>query len=264
MTKKELYHYTPGRVPLLVNMPHTATHVPPDILNRLTPEAKKLPDTDWHIDRLYAFARELGAHLLMPTHSRYVVDLNRAPDNESLYPGQFTTGTCPTTLFNGDPLYLPGKEPDAAEIRQRVADYWQPYHNKIQSIIDELKSRHQKVVVFDAHSICSQVPALFDGVLPDLNIGTDNGKTADIGLCEEFIACGNASPYSTVYNGRFKGGYITRHYGKPAENVHAIQLELAQKNYMQETCPFAYDDTKAKELQKTLKTLIMRLIEWVQ
>ena len=257
------YLYTPGTVPLVVSMPHTATFVPPAILDRFTPAAKQLPDTDWHIDRLYAFARELGAHTLAPTHSRYVVDLNRAPDNQSLYPGKFTTGICPTALFDASPLYQKGKEPDDKEVAQRIADYWQPYHRKLQSVIAELKSTHARVVVFDAHSIRSEVKTLFPGVLPDLNIGTDDGKTAGAALCETLLACAKRGPYSVVYNGRFKGGYITRHYGNPASGVHAVQLELAQKNYMNEHYPFAYDEAKATQLQATLRPFVESLAKWV-
>lgn len=255
------YLYTPGTVPLIISQPHTATHVPPAILERLVPAAKKLPDTDWHIDRLYDFARELGAHIITPTHSRYVVDLNRGPDNASLYPGKFTTGLCPATFFDGAPLYLPGKEPSESEIKERTEIYWQPYHDKLQSLISEILATHGKVVLFDAHSICSQVPTLFDGVLPDLNFGTADGATASVALCEKLLAVANKSPYSVVYNGRFKGGYITRHYGNPAAGVQAVQLELAQKNYMQEAHPFTYDETKARQLQGVLKDILLTIID---
>jgi N-formylglutamate deformylase len=263
MSTLEHYIYTPGTVPVLLNMPHTATHVPPELLQRFTASAKKFPDTDWHIDRLYAFAGELGVHMLAPVHSRYVVDLNRAPSNESLYPGKFTTGICPTALFDGTPVYQHGMEPDATEIEKRIADYWHPYHRKLQSIITELKTQHARVAVFDAHSICSQVPTLFDGVLPDLNIGTADGKTADAALCSTLLSCATRSSYSAIYNGRFKGGYITRHYGNPSQGIHAVQLELAQKNYMQETYPFAYDEAKAGQLQRVLRELLSTLITYI-
>jgi len=258
------YLYTPGTVPVLVSMPHTATFVPPAILDRFTPAAKQLPDTDWHIDRLYAFARELGAHMLMPTHSRYVVDLNRAPDNQSLYPGKFTTGICPMELFDASPVYEKGREPDDKEIAQRITEYWQPYHRKLQSIIAELKTKHARVAVFDAHSICSKIPTLFEGVLPDLNLGTADGKTADAALAETLFMKCKASPYSAVHNGRFKGGHITRNYGNPAQGIHAVQLELAQKNYMQEAYPFAYDEAKAAKLQETLSGVLSIIIQWVK
>lgn len=247
----EPFRYFAGSIPLIVSVPHCGTFVPEGILARLTPAAKQLPDTDWHVDRLYAFAREMGVHMIAATHSRYVVDLNRGADNASLYPGQFTTGLCPTTLFDGAPLYT-GAAPGAAEVAERTELYWKPYHARLSSLIAELKATHGKVILFDAHSIASQVPLLFEGTLPDLNFGTADGVTADAGLMVRVMNACAGSRYSVVHNGRFKGGYITRNYGRPAEGVQTIQLELAQKNYMQEQAPFAYDEAKALELQEVL------------
>jgi len=252
----EPYIYTEGRLPLLVSMPHTATGLPDGMLSRFTPAAHALRDTDWHIDRLYDFAHGLGAHTIKPIYSRYVVDLNRAPDNSSLYPGKFTTGLCPLTLFDGTPIYKAGMEPDDREIRERTKLYWQPYHDKIQATLNTLKAKHGKVILFDAHSICSVVPTLFEGQLPDLNFGTADGKTASDELMEKLIASAKKSPYSAVHNGRFKGGYITRHYGLAGSGVESIQLELAQKNYMQETPPFTYNEAKAGQLQAVLRDIL--------
>lgn len=249
----EPYRYFPGRIPLIVSIPHAGTYVPEGILERFTPAAKQLPDTDWHGEQLYAFAREMGAHMLVATHSRYVVDVNRGADNASLYPGKFTTGICPTTLFDGSPLYQAGREPDEKEIRERIKTYWQPYHDKLESFI---QSQAGRVIVFDAHSIKSEVSTLFDGTLPDLNLGTADGATIDAAIADKLIACCQKSLYSSVYNGRFKGGYITRNYGEPEANIHTVQLELAQKNYMQEAPPFAYDEAKAGRLQVVLKELL--------
>lgn len=257
----EFYRYTPGTVPVIVSIPHTGTFVPAAILDRFTTKAKPLPDTDWHVEKLYGFARELGVHIVAATHSRYVIDLNRGTDNASLYPGQFTTGLCPTTLFDGSPLYLTGKEPTAEEISERTGIYWQPYHDKLSELITTLKAKHGHVTVFDAHSICSEVSTLFEGTLPDLNFGTADGATMESELVARLEIVAKASGYSHVVNGRFKGGYITRHYGKPAENVNAIQLELAQKNYMNETAPYDYADAKAATLQKTLRSLLQALVE---
>ncbi len=261
MSTEQTYIYHKGSVPVLVNMPHTATHVPAHIMERFTEPAKLLPDTDWHIDSLYAFARELGVHMLVPKHSRYVVDLNRGEDNASLYPGKFTTGVCPLTLFDGTPIYKEGMAPDEAEIKRRIHEYWQPYHAKLQSVIDGMKMQHKRVAVFDAHSICSIVPKLFDGVLPDLNIGTADGTSADPALCAALVKCVKETHYSSVYNGRFKGGYITRYYGRPGQGAHAVQLELAQKNYMDERYPFTYDKGKATKLQAVLRKLLSILIK---
>lgn len=256
------FDYFPGTVPVIISVPHAGTHIPPAILERFCQPAKQLPDTDWHVGRLYAFARELGAHMLCATHSRYVIDLNRAPDGQSLYPGRFTTGLCPLTLFDGTPLYQPGQEPDAREIGQRTMQYWQPYHRKLQDVMGSLRQLHKKLVVFDAHSIRSRVPALFEGTLPALNLGTADG-TADAGLTAQLAELCRASPYSAVHNGRFRGGYITRHYANPGNGVHSVQLELAQEHYMQEEAPYAYDAAKAEKLQPTLRALMSHIVEWV-
>lgn len=258
----EFYHYFPGTIPIIVSIPHTGTYVPDFILKRFVSSAKHLPDTDWHLEKLYTFVRELGIHLLIATHSRYVVDLNRPPDGQSLYPGKFTTGLCPTTLFDGTPLYLPGMEPNDQEIQERTQLYWQPYHKKLVSIIDHLQP-HKRKILFDAHSICSHVPALFEGTLPHLNVGTADGISADTELTKQLTEYGKSSPYTTVCNGRFKGGYITRHYGQPTKGIHAIQLEMTQLNYMQETYPYSYDDHKAKQLQATLQRFFSKMITWL-
>lgn len=258
--RMELFQYYPGTKPLILSIPHTGTYVPETISRRFTSAAIQIPDTDWHLERLYSFARELGVHLLVATHSRYVIDLNRAPSDESLYPGKFTTTLCPTTLFDGTAVYQEGMEPDEKEIQERIKTYWQPYHQKLQTLIDELKTK-QRVIVFDAHSICSRVPKLFDGLLPGLNLGTADGQSANRELVERLQAYCESTSYSTVINGRFKGGYITRHYGNPAQAVDAIQLELAQSNYMNESFPFHYDEVKAKDLQKVLSGLLSLLIE---
>lgn len=256
----QTFHYFSGTVPIILSIPHTGTYVPDNILERFQSPAKQLPDTDWHLEQLYAFAHELGIHMLVATHSRYVVDLNRAPDGESLYPGKFTTGLCSTTLFDGTPIYQIGMEPDEKEVQERIQTYWQPYHHKLQTLINELKT-NKRVIVFDAHSICSRVPKLFDGLLPSLNIGTADGQSASRALSDRVFSYCKNTPYSTVINERFKGGYITRHYGNPGQSVDAIQLELAQFNYMNELFPFSYDKNKAKEFQTMLFGLFSLLME---
>lgn len=259
----KLFHYFPGTIPVIISIPHAGINIPEPIHNRLVDEAKLLPDTDWHVERLYAFAHSLGVHMLVATHSRYVIDLNRAPDDHSLYPGKFTTGLCPVTQFNEIPIYKHGKEPDEQEIQERIKLYWQPYHNKLQDLISELSSLHQQVILLDAHSICSRVPLLFDGTLPDLNIGTAEGRSIESPLAENLIEFCQQSPYSIVYNGRFKGGYITRHYGNPAQGIQAVQLELAQFNYMQEVYPFNYVEETASQLQITLRGFVNILVDSV-
>ncbi len=256
----ELYRYLEGKLPVVISVPHAGTHVPEDIFPRLTKMAKTLPDTDWHVDRLYGFARAMGVHMLIGTMSRYVVDLNRAPDDAPLYPGKFTTGLCPTTLFDSSPIYMNGREPDKAETLTRTVAYWQPYHEKLRSLLRSLRTQSPRVVLLDAHSIASAVPTLFDGTLPDLNFGTADGASADSALAESLLVLGKDSGYSAVLNERFKGGYITRHYGNPAVGVHAVQLELAQHNYMQETQPYDFDDAKVAQLQVVLQQVVERLI----
>ena len=230
-----------GTAPLLISMPHAGTHVPPDIEARLSDEARHLPDTDWHLPRLYDFARALGASMLVATHSRYVIDLNRPPDGASLYPGQSVTGLCPVDTFDNGPLYGVGDLPQPAEIAARRAAYWQPYHQRLQAELERLRAAHGVAVLWDAHSIRSVLPRFFEGRLPDLNLGTGDGISCDPALAQTLLGEARAATaYTAVLNGRFKGGHITRHYGAPARNIHAVQLEMTQCSYMQEAPPFDY------------------------
>ncbi len=242
-----------GTAPLLISIPHVGTAIPHDIATRMTEEALRTPDTDWHLDRLYSFAKNLGASILSANYSRFVVDLNRPPDNANLYPGQNTTGLCPIDTFDLQPLYLASNAPDAAEIEQRRAQYWQPYHDQLAAEIKRLRSEHKKVVVWDAHSIRSVVPRFFEGTLPALNFGTASGASCEAGLSDSILKCvAEDARYTHVLNGRFKGGYITRHYGKPENGVHALQLEMAQSTYMTETFPFEYNARLAAQIEPLL------------
>ncbi|MBP7324974.1 MAG: N-formylglutamate deformylase [Alicycliphilus sp.] len=235
-----LFHQ--GTAPLLISMPHAGTHVPPAIAARLTPEARQVPDTDWHLPRLYDFAQALGASILVATHSRYVVDLNRPPDGTSLYPGQSVTGLCPVDTFDDRPLYAnPADLPDEAEVAARRAAYWAPYHAQLRAELERLRAAHGVAVLWDAHSIRSVLPRFFEGRLPDLNLGTGDGISCDPALAQTLLGEARAATaYTAVLNGRFKGGHITRHYGAPARNIHAVQLEMTQCSYMQEAPPFDY------------------------
>jgi N-formylglutamate deformylase len=245
-----------GTAPLLVSLPHDGSEIPSDLHARLTPSARRAPDTDWHVGRLYAFARDLGASVLVPRYSRYVVDLNRPPDDVSLYPGQNTTGLCPTVQFSGDPVYVPGAEPTPDEIAQRVDAYWRPYHEALAGEIARLKAAHGRVVLWEGHSIRSVVPFLFDGRLPDFNLGTSGGASCEPALQQRLVDVLAAQrDYSHVVNGRFKGGYITRHYGRPHDAVDAVQLELAQVNYMDEDS-FTYVDERARAMQPLIRRLL--------
>ena len=245
-----------GTVPLLVSLPHDGTAVPDAIAVRMTPTARRVPDTDWHVSRLYAFARELGASMIVPAYSRYVVDLNRPPDDVSLYPGQNTTGLCPIVQFSGEPVYLQGQEPSPDEIARRVDEFWRPYHEALAAEIARIKAAHGRVVLWEGHSIRSVVPFLFDGHLPDFNLGTANGASCSPDLQQRLVSVLEAQrDFSFVVNGRFKGGYITRRYGNPAAGVDAIQLELAQLNYMDEDS-FAYDAALAPRVQAAIAALL--------
>jgi N-formylglutamate deformylase len=261
MAAMDLFTLHRGDAPLLVSLPHDGSHIPDALAARMTPESRGAPDTDWHVSRLYAFARELGASILAPTHSRYVVDLNRPPDDVSLYPGQNTTGLCPTTRFSGEPVYLPGQEPTPDEVRSRVAAYWQPYHRELQDELARLHAAHSRVMLWEGHSIRSVVPFLFEGRLPDLNLGTAGGASCTVATQARIEAVLAAQhDYTWVANGRFKGGYITRHYGNPAAGIEAVQLELAQLNYMDEG-RFAYDDARAAMLQPVLRRLLQATLD---
>jgi N-formylglutamate deformylase len=254
------YTLIEGHAPLLISMPHVGTELPPELRPRLTPTALQVDDTDWHIERLYGFAAELGASVLVARYSRYVIDLNRPPDGSSLYPGQNTTGLCPTTTFDGVPLYADGAEPDAEETAARLAHYWRPYHDALQNELARLRARHGRAFLWDAHSIRSHVPRLFDGELPVFNFGSADGRSCDAQRSERLLALARQSDHSAVLNGRFKGGYITRAYGQPEQGVQAMQLELAQRSYMEERLPYAYDESAAARTAQHLRALVSAFV----
>jgi N-formylglutamate deformylase len=246
-----------GSAPLLISLPHNGTALPDDIATRLTDTAKRVPDTDWHVAQLYDFARALGASILVPRYSRYVVDLNRPEDDVSLYPGQNTTGLCPIVQFTGEPVYRNGEQPTPDEITARVDRYWRPYHQTLAEEIARIRSTHGRVVLWEGHSIRSVVPFLFEGRLPDFNLGTAGGISCSPALRQRLVQALEAQTnYSFVVDGRFRGGYITRHYSDVAAGVETVQLELAQLNYMDEDS-FQYLPERAEKTQ----ALIRRLLE---
>ncbi len=235
-----------GTAPLLISLPHDGSEIPDALAARMTLESREAPDTDWFVSRLYAFARELGASMIVPRYSRYVVDLNRPPDDVSLYPGQNTTGLCPTVRFSGEPVYRHGEEPDAIEIAQRVETYWRPYHEALRGELERLRMQHARVLLWEGHSIRGELPFLFDGRLPDLNLGTASGASCDASVQARIETALQAqTAYDWVVNGRFKGGYITRHYGAPDRGIDAVQLEIAQRIYMDEASARWRDDLAA-------------------
>ena len=257
----EIFSLHRGSAPLLISLPHDGTAVPAELAERMTPDALRLPDTDWHVGLLYAFARGLGASILAPHHSRYVVDLNRPPDGAALYPGQSETGLAPTITFAGTPVYNRGEEPGTEEIAARVATYWRPYHDALQDELRRIVAAHGRAVLWEGHSIRGEVPMFFEGALPDLNLGTANGASCSAGLQQRLEAIlSEQDRYSHVANGRFKGGYITRQYGKPGQGVNAVQMEIAQRVYMDEDT-FAWDAAKAAPLQSLLRKLLEACLE---
>lgn len=258
--RMEIFSLHRGTAPLLISLPHDGTVLPDDLAARMTPSARLVPDTDWHVSTLYAFAREVGASMIVPVYSRYVIDLNRPPDNASLYPGQNTTGLCPIVQFSGEPIYQAGEEPSNTEISQRIERYWRPYHDTLATEIARIRDTHGRVVLWEGHSIRSVVPFLFDGRLPDFNLGTAEGKSCSAmlqtRLADVLAASGD---YTHVVNGRFNGGYITRHYGRPHEGIDAVQLELAQHNYMDEDS-FDYREGLAARTQHVLRALLEQCV----
>ena len=246
-----------GDAPLLVSLPHDGSEIPAAIAARLTDAARAAPDTDWHVARLYAFARELGASILVPRYSRYVVDLNRPPDDTSLYPGLATTGLCPAVQFNGAPVYRDGHVPSAEEIGERVQRYWRPYHAALRGELDRLRAVHGRAVLWEGHSIRgSGLPVLFDGRLPDFNLGTASGQSCAPALQARLEAVLAAqTDHDWIVNGRFKGGHITRHYGNPGAGIDAVQLETSQRIYMDEAT-FGYDEAKASGAQPVIRALL--------
>jgi len=252
---------TRGASPLVISVPHGGTVLPPGIAAQLTPLALAVPDTDWHVDRLYAFAQSLNASMIVARLSRYVIDLNRPPDDAALYSASPQTGLCPALTFAGEPLYLDGRTTvPQTEVAQRREQYWQPYHAELRALLDAARARHGYALLLDAHSIRSVVPRLFAGRLPDINIGTNEGRS-----CSPRVAAALRAPlegqahFSHVFDGRFKGGHITRHYGQPAGDVHAVQIELAQSGYMDESTA-AYDTARAAPLQSLLRALLEALL----
>ncbi len=243
-----------GELPLLISVPHDGRHVPEDIRARMTAAGLALPDTDWHVARLYDFARDLGASMQVANYSRYVIDLNRSPADEALYPGQLVTGLCPEQTFAGETIYVDGGVDDEEKTR-RVAVFWRPYHERIEATLAAMRNEHGFALLWDAHSIASAVPRLFDGELPELNIGSNDGASCPTSIETAVADAAAASAYSTVVNARFKGGYITRHYGDPSNRVFALQLEIAQRSYMDEPAR-AFDQEKAARLQVTLRRML--------
>jgi N-formylglutamate deformylase len=263
MNSDTIYTLHRGSTPLLVSLPHAGTAIPQALHGALLPRALGVEDTDWFLDRLYAFAVDLRASLIVPAHSRYVVDLNRPSDNRPMYAGANNTELCPTRFFTGEALYRDGMAPTDAEVRERVATYWQPYHDALRRELARIAAQHGHAVLFDGHSIKSELPWLFEGKLPDLNLGTASGASCAASLRDALAALLNSqSQFSVAIDGRFKGGHITRHYGRPHEGVHAVQLEKCWSTYMDEAPPYRWDAERAAAVQPLLRSMVQTMIDW--
>lgn len=251
------YNFHRGSLPLLISVPHAGKLVPDELQPKLTQIARSLPDTDWYVDQLYGFAEQMGASIIRATYSRYVVDLNRSPESASLYPNAPTSRVCPTHTFAGEALYREGTQPDDAEIADRLERYWHPYHQCIAEEIWRIRSDHGSALLWDAHSIASRMPTLFEGELPAFNFGTRDDSSCPRAIGEALLrTIQSDGRYSAVLNGRFKGGYITDAYGRPADRVFAVQLELAQRTYMDESRPSQYDPAHAQVVQPCIQQLL--------
>lgn len=248
----DVYTVHEGDSPLLISVPHDGWRIPADLIDSMSEAGRGIPDTDWHVRELYEFAAAEGASMIAANYTRYVVDLNRPADDAAMYGDQLATGLCPLQTFAGEDIYR-----DAAHIdrQQRIARYWQPYHDRLRETLDSIRERHGYALLWDAHSIASEVPRLFDQRLPVLNVGTWDGRSCAASLADAVMDIARQSPYEAVINERFKGGHITRHYGAPAEDIHAVQLELAQRAYMDERT-LEFDRNAAGKLRDTLKRML--------
>jgi N-formylglutamate deformylase len=259
----DVFDFHRGSTPLLISVPHVGTAFPADQQQRYTARALLAEDTDWFLERLYAFAKDMGAGLIVPRYSRYLIDLNRPSENTPMYAGQNNTELCPTQHFTGDAIYRPGQAPDDAEIQRRICHYWQPYHDTLRSELARLKAAHGHAVLFDAHSIKSELPWLFDGQLPHMNLGTVDGASCHADLRAALAAVFAAqSTYSHVLDGRFKGGHITRHFGDPPNGIHTVQLEMCWRAYMQEEPPLVWHPACAAEVTPLLRQLVQVMTGW--
>ena len=260
----DIFEFTKGESPLIISIPHAGAYIPEDIAKYMTDSALAVPDTDFYVDRLYGFAKDLGVNIIKANYSRYVIDLNRPPSNEQLYKNRRTTGLIPEKTFTGDNIYKDDFLLTENDIEARVKNYWQPYHDMLGKTIISLQEKFGHTILYDAHSIKSELPLLFEGRLADLNLGTANSTTCPQELERKIIDVMEKSPFSYAVNGRFIGGYITRNYSSAADNIYTLQMEISQKNYMEETSLYAYTEDKAKILQKTLKQIISSISNYFQ
>ena len=259
-----MFDFKPGDGPLLISCPHVGTHVPEEIAARFTDAGRRIADTDWNVHRLYeAAASALDLPMITATHARYVIDLNRDPSGRSLYKGADNTELCPTTTFDREPIYRDGEEPNIVEVDTRRRRYHKPYHDKLAEVLGDIRARHGTAILFEGHSIRSEVPRFFEGRLPDFNLGTASGESADGELAARvFDVLDDADGFTAVHNGRFQGGYITRHFGRPADGYHALQLEKVQAIYMDEDAPYTYRADLAARVEPVITKMLETAAAW--
>ncbi|MBS1067791.1 N-formylglutamate deformylase [Gluconobacter cerinus] len=264
MTKLPVFSFTRGDAPVLVTIPHAGTALIPGMTKRMTERGVTLPDTDWYMERLYARSVDLGVGVIRANYSRYVIDLNRGADDSTLYPGRPKTGLVPEFTFDGEAIYRDGLAPDESEIKVRQSAFWQPYHDAVAEELSRIKSRWGWAVLWDGHSICDEIPRLFEGKLPDLNFGTNEGASCAPSLIAPIMSqVEQHSDYTHVLNGRFKGGYTTRHYGRPEEGFHAIQLEKAQSIYLDcQSAPWPCSETKTQAVARLVSIFLQQAVQW--
>lgn len=253
---------TAAEVPILLSVPHCGTEFPDELREAYEPNLMRSPDdTDWFVDKLYDFAPAMGMIMITARYSRWVIDLNRDPQSKPLYSdGRIITGLCPVTTFLGEPLYRDQrKEISGDEINRRVNEYYVPYHSKVQDILTDLKSRFGSVLLWDCHSIRQVVPTISKEKFPDLILGDADGTSASPGIIETILSTLDHSRYHVKHNHPFKGGQITRHFGKPTEQQHAIQLEMTKVNYMKDD-ELRYDEGRAGEMRTLLKRVFEKVI----
>ena len=252
-----------GSRPVLVSLPHVGTMIPDALKPLYVPRALQVEDTDWHLDQLYGFVRALGASLIVPRYSRFVIDLNRPPENTPMYSGANNTELCPTRFFSGDPIYQEGCAPSASDIDARRETWWRPYHRALEAEMTRLHVLHGHAVLFDGHSIKSHLPWLFDGKLPDLNLGTASGSSCAPALRHSLAqVLQSQQDFTQVVDGRFKGGHITRSYGRPQAGWHAVQLEMCWSTYMREEPPYLLDAKRVERISPVLQALITAMLDW--
>tara|TARA_R110002049_G_scaffold175316_3_gene342624 strand:- start:2182 stop:2991 length:810 start_codon:yes stop_codon:yes gene_type:complete len=258
----DIFKLKRGKSKLLVSMPHVGTQLPEWLIPRMSQESMSLPDTDWYLEELYDFLQDIDVTVISANYSRYVVDLNRSADDMSLYPGSNVTGLCPTDTFDGNSIYEHEAKLDAIEVKSRLDKFWYPYHDALASEIARIKAIHSNVIVWEAHSIRSEVPRFFDGELPHLNIGTADGTTCQHEIIEKIMdVIKTNGDYSWVENGRFKGGFITRHYAQPSLGINTMQLEIAMRSYMDESSLSPkFDNDKATSLRGLLKAMMQSIL----